>query len=365
MKIIIEKQKVIQALDAVMKAIKKSPLQLLEGVLISTHGNGVTFTGTDAETTIEFSQECGVLQSGIAVVKADLFYNIIKSMPSDVMITVSENLEMNIQSKNVVMDIKCMDSKGFPETKPVKTNCEIKIDQTIFKTMVSNVAFCASVNELKPNLKGIFINVKNGSFEMVAIDGYIGAIRKMDIDSKDVNVLVDGKILETVSKAFGEGEMTIYIGATMVEFVGKNIRTTIRTLNHQYVNYDRIIGMDFPIKATVETKKLRSSVERASLLMDADEKKYLPAMFKITDNAIGISSRTSLGKFDESIDIEKSGNDLCISFDPRKILNCLRKIEEPKITIEFATDKSPCLMKSKENENFVYFLTPVLTRSEE
>lgn len=362
MKILIEKSKLVQAVDAVMKAVKKkSTSPILEGILIDTTYNGIKLTGTDTKTSIQYRVDCTVVKPGTVVIEAGLFSEIIRSMSDEIDISVNSSLLTTLKSGKTKIDIKGLDAKGFPSMPEITADAKtFEVDQQIFKEMVSRVSF-AVVNDIRrPMLAGIYISVYKGNIDLVATDGFHMAIRTTTIQSSDVSVLVDAKTLETVTKAFETGNITVSITDTQVQFKSENIRVAMRTMNRTYVAYNSILPREYATKFKIKPSKLLNSINKAMLLITEPDKKCSPLIIDIKGDSLNLSISTSLGNFDDEIPVDISGKDLKIAFDPKLLTNCLRKIEDDEIEVKFVGENSPVIFQPIEDKNdFLYFALPV------
>lgn len=60
----------------------------------------------------------------------------------------------------------------------------------------------------------------------------------------------------------------------------------------------------------------------------------------------------------EEIDIEKSGRDMMIGFNPKFLIDALRVIDDEEIDIYLVNPKAPCFIKDV-TESYIYLILPV------
>ena len=78
MKFVCEKDKILKALNSVIKAVaSKTTMPILEGILIQTNDNEIKFTTYDLEIGIEYIMEAEVIEQGSTVVNAIMFLSLI------------------------------------------------------------------------------------------------------------------------------------------------------------------------------------------------------------------------------------------------------------------------------------------------
>ena len=71
-----------------------------------------------------------------------------------------------------------------------------------------------------------------------------------------------------------------------------------------------------------------------------------------------INIQSQLGSMQEDIDIEKTGKDIMIGFNPKFLIDALRVIDDEEIDIYLVNPKAPCFIKDSE-EKYIYLILPV------
>ena len=117
-----------------------------------------------------------------------------------------------------------------------------------------------------------------------------------------------------------------------------------------------MISADFQTKVEIDKKEFFDCLDRASLLIKEGENK--PIILNISDGYMEMNIDTSFGSMNETVEIEKEGNDLRIGFNPRFLTDSLKVIDDEKIKIYLLNRKAPCYIKDDE-ENYIYLILPV------
>jgi DNA polymerase III sliding clamp (beta) subunit (PCNA family) len=78
----------------------------------------------------------------------------------------------------------------------------------------------------------------------------------------------------------------------------------------------------------------------------------------ITDEQMELQIDSAIGSMDEEIDIEKTGKDITIGFNPKFLLDALRVIDDERVSIFFVNAKAPCFIRDEEG-NYIYLILPV------
>ena len=103
-------------------------------------------------------------------------------------------------------------------------------------------------------------------------------------------------------------------------------------------------------------RELLDCIDRATLLIKEGDKK--PIIINITDDNMELKINSTVGSMDESMDIQKSGKDLMIGFNPKFMIDALRVIDDEEIDMYLVNPKAPCFIKDAE-EQYIYLILPV------
>jgi len=363
MKVICSKDNLTEGINVVQKAVStKTTLPILEGILLEC-GENFKLTGNDLEIGIECTVEADIKEAGSIVINSRVFGDIVRKLPeSEVLIEVKENNMVTIECENSYFEIKGIPSTGFPKLPTIKKENTFKISQKLVRDMIKQTIFAVSTDENRPILTGSLIECKNGEITFVAIDGFRLAMRKNKIDNESLNlrVVVPGKTLNEISKILQplDDEITIYSTNNQIMFDIGNCKVVSRLIEGEYLNYRSSITEDYETKIRVNKKELLSSIERASLIITSDEKRY-PVVFYIEEDKMIVTSNTNVGTVKEEINVETDGNKIDIGFNPRYFIDALRVIDEEVIDVSFATNLGPCIIRPIDNDDFIYLIAAV------
>lgn len=363
MKVICSKDNLSDAINVAQKAVStKSTLPILEGLLLEA-GKNFKITGNDLEMGIECCIDADIMEKGSIVINARMLGDIVRRMPdSDVLIEVRDDNMVIIECENSHFEIKGLSPSGFVALPEIVKENAFRISQKLIKDMVKQTIFAVSLDENRPILTGSLIECSNGEITFVSIDGFRVALRKNKIEEANSNlkVVVPGKTLNEIAKILQpvDDELAIYSTNNQILFEMENCKIVSRLLEGEYLNYRSTIPDDYETKITVNTKDLLSSLERASLIIASEERRY-PVILRISDEKIVINSNTEMGTVREEVNIELDGKELEIAFNPRYLIDSLKAIDDENLSFYFTTNIGPATMKSCEGDNFSYMILPV------
>lgn len=362
MKIICQKDRLIEGINLVQKAVSsKSSIQLLEGILIEAD-EIITLTGNDLELCIQCKIIGDIRETGKIVVNSKLFGEIIKKLSEDdVLIEVLENNNIKIECGHSKFDLRGMSANGYPAVPDVQSEKGLIIKQNILREMIRQTIFAIGTDDNKPVLMGSLLELKDGNLSIVAIDGYRMALRKekSDIEQEGFSMIVPGKTLSEILKVLKPIDETVEIRAAGNQIMFKVDGSVVisRLIEGKFLNYSNLLPANSVSKLVVDTKAFLQSAERASI-MAVEDKKY-PIKLQINDDRIIITSNTETGQSREEVETEIEGNDINIALNPKYLIDSLKVIEDEKVHVFFASEVGPCMIKPMSGDAYAYMIAAV------
>ncbi len=367
MKIICYKDKLLKALNSVVKAVaNKTTMPVLEGILIQTNEKEIKLTTYDLEIGIEYIMECDVKEQGNTVVNAIMFSEIIRKLPdSEISINLNNKNLLEIECEGALYKLATMNPSEFPELPKIEIENSIEIDQTILKNMIKKTIFAVSSEESRPIFTGCLFEIENNKLTVVAVDGFRLALRSIFLNKQTNNfrAVIPGKTLNEINKIMLDSFESVKIGVSKNQalFELDNCKVVTRILDGEFLNYKSVIPSNWETRVKVNKSNIQDSFERISLISSSTmekEKKY-PVKVQVDIGKITISCTNQTGEAKEEIYISTEGKNIEAGFNPKYFLDALKSVEDEDIFVEFGTSISPCLIKSTENAEYVYMILPI------
>lgn len=375
MKIVIQRQSLVQAIQNVQKAVSgKTTIPVLTGIKMVAAKEGLSLTATDLEigietrvpTHIEEDQIVNVIEEGAIVLSAKYLSEIVRKLPSQqVEIEVKQNYLTIIRGGKSEYNLHGLDHEEFPRLPQVNGNQIFSAQSDILKDMIRQTSFAVSGEEIRPVLTGVMFTLKKGSLKFVATDSHRLATRESSVEAPEDleihNVIIPGKSLNELGRLLADDSSLVDIVVADNQVLVQMDKTQFytRLIDGQYPDISRIIPSNFKTGLTVKTKALQGAVERASLIAKEHENNLV--RLNIKTGGIEISSNSpDVGKVSESIEeVNVTGDELLIAFNSKFMLDALRVIDSEDLLIEFTGSMSPFLVKIPDNPNCLHLILPV------
>ena len=343
MKIICSKSNLLKSVNISLKAVpSKTTMPILECILMDATTNQIKFTTNDMELGIETIVDGHIEEKGMVALDAKIFYEIIRRLPNnDVTITTDSN---------------------YVATKVAEVDGDMDaLSQFTLIEMIRQTIFPIAVNENNRLMTGELFEIKDNCLKIISLDGHRISIRKMPLkrEYSDRKIVVPGKTLSEISKILSgeiDDQVSIYFTKNHILFEFDQTMVVSRLIEGEYFRIDQMLSSDYDTKVSVNKKEFLDCIDRATLLVREGDKK--PIVIEITDGSMELKIDSAMGSMNEEIDIEKSGKDIVIGFNPKFLIDALKVIDDEVINMYLMNPKAPCFIRDDE-ENYTYLILPV------
>jgi DNA polymerase III subunit beta len=370
MKMVIEKNILLESLNNVMRAISpRNIIPILNGILFELTKDGLYLTASDSDLIIKNfipkDKIKNIEKTGKTVIQSKYLLDIIRKMPNtDINIELLEDLKIIISTDNTIYNLNCLNIEDYPQINLEEVKTPINIDSDLLKQLISQTIFAVSTQESRPLLTGLNLKIVGNILECVATDSYRLAKKTIVLDKEyeGANIVIPGKNINEFDKLLTENKnVEIHLFTNKVLFKYDNYSFQSSLLNGTYPNTSNLIPNDFEIIITTSLNNYFGAIDRAALLTQSKDKNIVKMETK--GNNVVISSYASeIGKSEENIVVNKNTpNDISISFSAKYMLDALKTFNEDELLILLNTDSKPIVLKSTKDESLIQLILPIKT----
>ena len=365
MKLLIEKNIILESLSNVMRAISpRNIIPILNGVLFELTEEGLYLTASDSDLVIKnfIPKENikSITETGKTVIQSKYLLDIIRKMPNtDINIEVLEDLKVIISTENTMYNLNCLNIEDYPQINLEETKNPIIIESDVLKKIISQTIFAISTQESRPLLTGLNFKITGNVLECIATDSYRLAKKTIILDKEydSCNIVIPGKNINEFDKLLTTNEnVEIHTFSNKILFKYNGYLFQSSLLNGTYPNTSNLIPNEFSIILTTSLDKYFSAIDRAALLTQSKEKNIVK--METRNNELIVSSYASeIGKSEESVKVDKNtSEDISISFSSKYMLEALRTFEEEELLIFLNSDSKPIVLKSVKDESLIQLI---------
>ena len=372
MKFTVRKSLFMNKLTLAMGTVSnKNTITSIEGILMETMEDGrIRVSSYDMNKgTRAFVEATEIEQHGKYIVNAQRLYQTVRVLPEDdITVEVNDKLSCTISCGKASFSMFAMRGEEFPNLPELSSDRGFEIESETLKRMIGKVSHSIAEQDTRPMLCGAFFRITDGQLEVVSCNSYtlsrcvakchIGSIN--EAVALDYSFIIPGHALGELSKHLTEGEdgsIVFYLSRKHAIIKKDDTIFFTRTIDSEYIDYNRITPKDNDIFVTVERERLLDSLERANII--AEEKTQGGRSYvKLTveDQYLTITSSSVNGNVYDELDCVHEGNSIEIGFNCRYLINSVKVAEGENILITLKGPTQAITIEPKEElDDFSYF----------
>jgi len=373
MKFTIETQLLKEALNVVNHATASiSTTPILESILIKVNFNNVVFTTNNLEMAIEYIVDEWIsnLVEWSFCIPSKIFTSYISLVgDNEVNIELINNDSIEIKSETWNIKIKWFDAQEFPVIPKVKDETSLILKWNIFKKAIEKTLFSSAEWNIRPNLAGIFVNIKWNIARFASTDSFRLSEYKTELNeeiSNSFSQIIPSKTTNQLKSIIKDDqEVKIISWNNQIAFIFGKTKFYSRLLNWNFPNYTSFFPEIFSTKAEVNRIDLISALKKINLI--SKENNYSIKMIFDTQNWIILeTNQTQIGEWEVNIIAAVEWENTQIWINSTYFLEVLWVIETTHISIQFENPLAPILItplidpeKKKDNSEFRHIIMPL------
>lgn len=372
MRFIVQQNLLLGALQKLIGVIpSKTTISILSSFLFELNENNLNITGTDLEISASTSIDVEAQEDGAIAVPAKIILDIVRELP-DIPLDIScdENNRISIVTEKGLYRISGESKDEFPNIIFEDSEGNIEIDSNKLYRMINKTIFAVSTDELRMALMGVYFQISENEFRMVATDGH-RLVKIIDTDfrspSFSINIIVPTKalnlLLKNMETSLIEANEKIYMQLSESHVVFNFGRASIysKTLEAKYPKYENVIPLDNDKRLLVNRDSIIASVKRVSIFSNSITHQI---RLSISKNKVEVLSEDIEfgGEAKEEIPADYSSDEFEIGYNSHYILDILRSIDSEEVVMMLNNSTSAGIFNpvtQNSGEDFMMLLMPI------
>jgi len=368
MKLKIEKKKFHDILSQLSGVSKFGVLPVLGNVLIKAKDSKLQLTTTDLESRMTCFMDVEIEEEGELTLPVKQLLAFVTKAKGDTVEIIGEIDEDNIPEESIQiksgkskLKLIAITAKDFPHIKEFNQEIKFKVVERTILRAFKYTNFSTGKDESKPILTGISLKVSNDNLEVVGTDGKrLGKMSMAitDFEGDDNQYVISSKVIGHLMKLFGDNDNEVEIefskNCVKIEVEGKMFMSTL--LEGEYPNYEPIIPASFSKQISLPIAELQQSIDVVTIAIDDILNSFVTFIFE--DNELKLKAKdTHIGKAEDAIKIEYSGEKLEMNFNPKLMSDVLKNTNDKELVFNANENDSPASIKN--NIDYEYIIMPM------
>lgn len=358
-------------LSVVSRAVStRSTLPILGNILLSTDHGRLKLSATNLELSITTWIGAEIESEGTTTVPARLLTDFVASLPNaKVAIESAASEKIRVSSGHSSADIMGMNPEDFPVIPAVSDEPTIKIEPTLLKEMIAQVAFAAATDESRPVLAGVLFKFEQGKLIMAAADGFRLAVKEqpVDVEITDLSVIVPAKALDALARLMGDSaepvEITITPNHSQILFHTENADVISRLVDGNFPNTQQIIPKQHESRTVVDAQEFLQATRRA-FIFARDSSNAVKLQIEPGDDLnpgriLITATAQEIGSGADQLSATVTGSGGQIAFNARYLADVLAIVGTDQVALETQTPNAPGVIRPVGNGNYIHVIMPM------
>ncbi len=340
---------------------KNLSLPILSSVLIIASGKSLKLRATNLSLGVEIEIPAKVTQEGIAVVKADIFNNMLSSINSNQNIDLElVNDNLLIKTKQNTILLKSTPSDDFP-TIPMVEGSQIEIPAKKILEAIKSVYFSASISDIRPETNSVYVYGEDDMLICVATDSFRLAEKRVKIKNIAISpILIPLKntieIIRILENCSGDIVLTTNKNQLSISYNGTYI--TSRLVDGIFPDYKQIIPKEHTTEVVVLKQDIISALKLANIFSDKFNQVNMTVspikkIFEIN------TKNNDVGENKTKIDGALTGETVEVSFNYKYLFDAFIPISQDSVNLEFNGANKPVVIQGGGDMSFTYLIMPI------
>lgn len=359
MKVSFLPENIIKYLPLINKALPShSQVPILSNILLKASKDGLFLEATDLDIGVVIKIPSKIEEQGSITIPGKEFLETINSLPREKILIEKDKDTLVLTCHDNRVIFNTISGEEFPQLLKEKGEIVSRMKRDQFVSVFSNITFSVSMEESRPQLTGIFMDVVDDGVNFVSTDGYRMTMKKVkekEIKRKE-GLIVSVKLINEVISLKGEEDVSLFVNEkeSQVVFEVGEVLVVGRMIGGAFPDYLNVLPKSPSTTVVFDREGLLQNVRLASVF--AKDNSNI-ATLKIKNGTISVETKTQgVGSGETSIECDQKGEDVQITFNIRYLSDVLKAAGGKTIKMGLNSSSEPALFEDKD---FLHVIMPI------
>ncbi len=360
MKITINQKNLKQAINLTEKVVaRNTALPILNNILLKTENGRLKLSATNLEVGITALIGVKIDEVGEVAVPARIFSDFISNITDEKITLTTKNNTLTINSEHYKTQILGFDPKDFPIIPKIKTPVIATIPAKNLKKGLLTVLDSVAVSETRPELAGVFVQIKNNQATLASTDIFRLTETVVPFkNSESVSLILPRNTITELIRISGDlsGELQIKYSDNQVSFSNDDFELVSRVVDGTFPDYKKVIPDKFLSRALIKKEELEKNIRLAGLFSShiSDIK-----LMCGEQNLKIVAKNSDKGEIETVVPAVLKNDPFEVSLNYHYLLDGLKNMPTDDVIIEFTGAGSPLVIRPSNDHKTVYLIMPL------
>lgn len=328
---------------------------ILSNIRIKAEKELLNVFATDLDTSLLYNTKmCKVKEEGIIVVPANTLYSIMREIKGETTFRKEEN-RVKIEYDQGYFYLPLMEEEDFPAEPVMMEKVTHPVSGEELEKCIEKLVFIVPEDSAKRKMSGMLWEYEENNLRLVATDSFSLGYKEIEVNlgEEPFKIVVPPKILKQLS-SFDTKKIKIGVDDTRIYFFGDKFTLISNLIKVDFPNYRTVIQEENNNVLTLDRKSFLASLKRVSVFSNDRPK---TVVLNLGEN-LNVEVSSEVGESKEDLKGKYEGKSISIALSSNYLMDFIRKIESPKVTLSFKEEDKPVIIEG-ENKEIFYLLMPI------
>ncbi len=320
----------------------------------------LTLTGSNLDIDIQASVNAEVQDSGLIILPAQVFGQVVRSLPGESVELSVEDNELNVTSSNYTTKLQLSNTEDNAEIN-FPQSYKGSVEGKMFAKALSQVRYAAAVADYQAIFRGVKLELGDAKTRTIATDGFRLAYYNIDEPTGlQGDIVIPARSVEELTRVLGEEEVLLELSDSQLSVQTGYYTLNIKLMEGQFPDYEKVIPSKFLVSITLDSKTFLETVSRVAVMADKTTNNRIDMLVK--DGSIQINAEGSYGRSQEILEVSQEGTEpqIALAYNSKYLEDALKSVEG-EVRFSFSGTTSPSLLSTSRDPNYLAMIVPLRT----
>ena len=365
MKLTCDRKSLADAFKAAASASPdRTPLPVLQNILVRANESGVAVHGTDMERSLGvLLRGCEVEEPGCCLLPSDKVGQLLRSWGDDRVMVESDGSSVHLSGLSGEFSFQSEDPARFPEPRAFDSADYHVVTSADMRRLIGRTIFTVKADSNQYAISGVLVEPVGETLRFTALDGMRGArqtVPRTEVGTPQHpkgSVSVPAKTLRLLDRCLADDDTPAHCCFTekAAMFRTPDVQIWSALVEGRFPEIERALPSQFNHRIVVKSDALLAGCDRAAVATD-DLSKAVD--FRFCAGELSISGRTETGRSRVRVPVSYDGPEIQVRFDPNRLAPALKALGDScDVAIEIEAPKSNLVFRADDG-TFMLMISP-------
>ena len=361
-------KKLSRGLAIVSRAVgNAATLPILANILFETEKGRLRLSATDLEIGVTTWVGCKVESDGAVTIPARTVVDFVNSITDETLSFNTEDETVKIASATFEAKIPGLNATDYPTIPTLESGVSLMVQIEHFSRALKAVVPAAALDDARPALAGVALQVHDGQIFFAATDSFRLAeyLTPLTEETADIACIIPSRAVHELNRIIGQVEdvsqVAIVVTNNQISFTMGETQLVTRLIEATYPDYRKVIPSTFQTEVVVESADILGALRVATIFTTAQANNV---HLIVDEQSVQLKSvASSYGQQQSSLPAEvmHHGDDkkIDVVFNARYLQDAVNAAGGKKVILKLSGVVTPAVITNPDLPEYRHIVMPI------